>query len=65
MIVRSRHKCTPTCDGCGVTLPPQYDYWDAASAMKQAGWSTVRAGDMSPEWYNFCPACKERGKNDG
>ena len=64
MIVKSRYKFTPTCDGCGAVLEAQYDYWDAAYVMKQAGWSTVRA-DMSPEWYNFCPACKERGKKDG
>ncbi len=62
MIIKTRHKHTPTCDGCGTTLEAEYDYFDAAAAMKRAGWATVKLDKWSPEWYNFCPACKERGK---
>lgn len=65
MIVRSRYKCTPTCDGCGTELAPQYDCWDAAAMMKQAGWAFVKPDTESGEWYNFCPACKERMKKNG
>jgi Fe2+ or Zn2+ uptake regulation protein len=59
MIVKVGHKNKPVCDGCGAELEPQYDYWDCAAMMKRAGWKTVRE---SVEWYNFCPACKERRK---
>lgn len=65
MIVKRRYEYTPQCDGCGAELEPEYDYLDAVGAMKLAGWQIIRPQKMSPEWYHFCPACKERGKNDG
>ncbi len=65
MIIKSRYKYTPTCDGCGTQLAPQYDYWDAAAMMRQEGWEFFKTDKICTEWYNLCPACKERRKKDG
>jgi hypothetical protein len=62
MIIKRRYEYFATCDGCGAELPAEYDYLDAVGAMKRAGWQFVRPDGISPEWYHFCPACKERRK---
>jgi hypothetical protein len=62
MIVKRRYKFTAICDGCGTELAPEYDYLDAVSAMKQQGWLIARQNCMSPEWYHFCPVCRERNE---
>ena len=64
MIVQSRYKYTPTCDGCGAVLEPEYDYFEAAATMRKAGWLFMRPDTASGEWYNFCPACRERRKKN-
>lgn len=60
MIVIGRYTYTPTCDGCGEELEPQYNYRDAVAEMKKAGWATGKPDKLCPEWYNLCPVCKER-----
>ena len=65
MILQHKYEYTPICDGCGAELEPEYGYHEAVSAMKMDGWKFVRPSTMSPEWYHFCPACKERRKGNG
>ena len=65
MIRRDTYTYTPVCDMCGCELDAEYGYLEAASAMRLNGWEKVRASDMSPEWYNFCPACKDTVKKNG
>ena len=65
MIRQDTYTYTPVCDMCGCELDAEYGMHEAVSAMKMDGWAIVRASNMSPEWSNFCPACKERGKKDG
>jgi hypothetical protein len=65
MIVPSGKWYIPTCDGCGKELEPEYGWLESIHAMKIANWDVVRPKKMSPEWYHFCPACKERGKSIG
>ena len=65
MIVRGKYTFTPTCDLCGVKLEPELDFQFAVSAMRLAGWATIRPDTICSEWYNFCPVCKERKKNNG
>ena len=45
---------TPTCDICGDTLPLEYEYEDAVSAIKKAGWVTLK---VNGDWENYCPDC--------
>lgn len=65
MIFISRYKYTPICDGCGATLAPEYDYFDAAQAAHRAGWEFVKPNTSSGEWFNYCPVCKARRKSNG
>ena len=65
MIRQDTYTYTPVCDWCGYELDAEYGFREALSAMKLDGWVMVRANDMSPEWYNFCPTCKERRSKDG
>ena len=65
MIIQRGYEYTPTCDGCGAELDAEYGYHEAVSAMKLDGWSIVRPSGMSPQWFHFCPACKDRGKGNG
>lgn len=65
MIVQRKYEYTPICDGCGAELEPEYGYYEAVSAMKMEGWQFYRPSRMCPEWYNFCPECKERRKGNG
>jgi len=46
------------CDNCGDGFEAD-DFEDARAIMWQAGWQTVRLGDM---WMNYCPQCKEKAK---
>ena len=62
MIRHDAYTYTPVCDRCGCELDAEYGFHEAVSAMKLDGWVNVRANDMSPEWYNLCPACQERRK---
>lgn len=65
IVQRNQYEYTPVCDGCGAELDAEYGYLEAVSAMKMDGWQIVRPSRVSPEWYHFCPACKERGKSIG
>ena len=62
MIRKSGYTFTPICDGCDKQLDPERDYTLAVASMKRDGWSVVKPNNMSPEWYHFCPVCKERRK---
>ena len=65
MILQRKYEYTAICDGCGNELEPEYGYFEAVSEMKMEGWLFYRPSRMSPEWYHFCPACKERRKGNG
>lgn len=63
MIVKRRHEHIGICDGCGAELEPEYQYLDVVASMKEEGWAFVRQNGLTSEWFNFCPACKERRKS--
>ena len=60
MIRQDTYTYTPICDMCGCELDAEYGFYEAISAMKLNGWAIVRPDKTTPEWYNFCPVCKER-----
>lgn len=64
MIERTGTTYTPTCDGCGAELPEEWDFMDAVSAMKAAGWRQVRPSEVVNYWYHFCPACMAKSDFD-
>ncbi len=45
---------TPTCDGCGLELEGEFDFYDAVNAKKAAGWKSVKE-DWG--WQDYCPDC--------
>lgn len=65
MILHNKYEYTPICDGCGAELEPEYGYFEAVSAMKMDGWKFANPDRSSPEWFHFCPECKERRKGNG
>lgn len=60
MIIQRKYEYIPACDGCGAELEPEFGYYEAVSSMKMDGWAFVKPDKRSPEWFNFCPKCKER-----
>ena len=59
MIERWQGQFVPTCDGCGRTLPVAEDFREAVDRMKAEDWQLVPPSDGVPDWYHFCPNCKE------
>lgn len=49
----------------GIFKAKKEGYTEAVSAMKLDGWQFAKPDRVSPEWYHFCPACKERRKKSG
>ena len=48
---------TPLCDGCEHELFAEYDWDDAQTAMRLAGWRTYKEDG---EWVNLCPDCYKK-----
>lgn len=44
-----------TCDICGCQLTPQYEFMDAVSAKRNAGWKSKK---IDGEWIDLCPECR-------
>lgn len=53
-IERQRGICVPTCDRCGAELPGEFDFYDAVSAKKDAGWKSRK---VNGEWEDICDEC--------
>ncbi len=48
---------SPICDLCGDWLTDEYDFYDAVTAAKHAGWKSKK---IAGEWRDYCPDCQKK-----